>query len=169
MKGAGDRSTRRQSREWCVQILFQVDMNPDELDRVLSVFWSGNAADAKARAFTERLVRGVRTNIERVDGIIVKYTEHWDIGRMGIVERNAIRMAVYEMTFCPDIPPVVSINEAVDIAKYFSVDDSGRFVNGILDRIRIDGGRPARTRGPVGGSEGLAPEGGSGANQKPGT
>ncbi|NQU11506.1 transcription antitermination factor NusB, partial [bacterium] len=80
-----------------------------------------------------------------VDGQIEKYAEHWELGRIAAVDRNILRLAIYEMLFRDDIPPVVSINEAVEIAKRFSTRESGGFVNGILDRIKLDLTRPART------------------------
>ena len=139
-------STRREAREWALQLLFQLDVNPGEQDGAFRDFWSREKASEKARRFVEELVRGVRKNVQEIDGKIQKYTEHWDINRMGVVDRNVMRMAIYEMFFCRDIPPVVSINEAVDIAKYFSNNESGKFVNGILDRARQDLDRPGRER-----------------------
>jgi len=132
---------RREARECAVQLLFQLDMNPSkDLDATFKAFWSLNSRinDPRIRTFTETLVRGVRENIASIDSTIKKSAEHWDIKRMGVIDRNVMRMAIYEMLFCSDIPPAVSINEAVDIAKYFSCRESGRFVNGILDRIRKD-------------------------------
>lgn len=137
--------TRRNSREWAVQILFRLDMNPGELEPALKAFWADTEADDVSRRFTEEVVRGVRAEVAELDATIQKYAEHWDIHRMAVVDRNVLRMALYEMTHRADIPPVVSINEAVDIAKYFSSSEAGRFVNGILDRIRKDLPRPART------------------------
>jgi N utilization substance protein B len=138
-------STRRNAREWVLQLLFELDMNPCELDALLARFWEGRPCDAKVRRFTERLVRGVREHAEAIDRTIAGYLEHWDLHRMGGVDRNVLRMAFFELLFCDDIPPVVSINEAVDVAKYFSTGESGRFVNGILDRARKDLARPARS------------------------
>jgi len=131
-------ATRREAREWAVQILFQLDLNPGDVERVFDAFWREREADAQARAFAEELVRGIRGELKRIDGLITKYAEHWDLARMAVVDRNVMRIAIYEMLFCEDIPPVVSINEAVDIAKYFNTKESGRFVNGILDRARKD-------------------------------
>jgi len=131
-------STRREAREWGIQLLFQLDMNPAEMDSVLSTFWSDKKAEPKIREFTEQLVRGVRCNLVEIDGTIKKYAQNWRIDRMAALDRNVMRMAIYEMSFCKDIPPIVVINEAVDIAKYFSSNESGKFVNGILDRIRKD-------------------------------
>jgi len=138
---------RREARECAVQILFQLDLNPGCLDGIFNDFWTHARADDSARRFAEELVKGVRENLDTIDASVRKYAEHWDIGRMRVVDRNVIRLAVYEMFFRQDIPPVVSINEAVDIAKYFSDSKSGRFVNGILDRARLDLDRPARSAG----------------------
>ena len=80
-----------------------------------------------------------------IDERIAKYTDNWDLPRIAAVDRNILRLAMYEMLFRDDIPPVVSINEAVDIAKKFSTRESGAFVNGILDRLKADLTRPSRT------------------------
>jgi len=138
-------STRRDAREWAVQMLFGLDLNPQEPDKVFAPFWEDKQVDQATREFTESLVLGIRAQLERLDDIIRKVAQHWDVERMEIVDRNVIRMAVYEMLERPDIPPVVSINEAVDIAKYFSSFEAGKFVNGILDRVRKELDRPART------------------------
>ena len=138
-------ATRREAREWAVQILFQWDFNPGEMDRVLKDFWSERKGSARERQFAESLARGAIEKRESVDEAIRKYADNWDIRRMGAVDRNVMRIAVYEMLYRPDIPPVVSINEAVDIARDFSDDASAKFVNGILDRLRKDLDRPART------------------------
>ncbi len=145
-------ATRRICREWAVQLLFQLDLNPsDKLDEVFGLFWKGRRSDREARAFTEELVRGVREHATELDAYIAKIAEHWAIKRMGVIDRNVIRLATYEIRHRDDVPPVVSINEAVDIAKYFSSKESGKFVNGILDRARKDIERPARSpRSPKG-------------------
>jgi len=138
-------ATRREAREWAVQLLFQLDMNPaGDLGPVFHAFWAGQTPDTAAREFTEMLVRGVRENIDRIDQVLRDVAENWDIKRMGVLDRNVIRLGAYELLFTQDIPPAVTINEAVDIAKFFSSGESGRFVNGILDRIRHNMKRPAR-------------------------
>ncbi len=96
------------------------------------------------RLFAEPLIRGALENRVRVDDEIKRFAQNWGWHRMAAVYRNILRLAVYEMLFRDDIPPVVSINEAVDIAKKFSTADSGKFVNGILDRVRRELMRPAR-------------------------
>jgi transcription antitermination protein NusB len=160
---------RRDARERAVQFLFQYDLNrPDSLEDALNTFWDSQRASAiaedkadarwgekfelpplsseetAARLFAEPLIRGVLEKSKELDTTIVKYAKNWDLHRMAVVDRNILRLALYEMLFRDDIPPVVSINEAVDIAKKFSTEDSGKFVNGILDKVKGDLMRPAR-------------------------
>jgi N utilization substance protein B len=160
---------RREARERAVQFLFQSDVNPpDNLEESLAHFWASQraqaiadekgpamwgevrpfepptAAETSIRLFAEPLIRGVLENREKIDEEIRKYAQNWDMRRMAVVDRNILRLAIYEMLFRDDIPPVVSINEAVDIAKKFSTEDSGKFVNGLLDRVRGELLRPAR-------------------------
>lgn len=161
-------ATRRQAREWALQMLFQLDQNPAEnLDTAFVEFWKqqliahgedndnrANRAAApfdcdqlapqKIRAFTERVVRGVVQNREAIDRRLTGYVKNWPLHRMGGVERNVMRLAFYELFFEEETPPVVCINEAVDLAKYFSNADAGRFVNGVLDRAAKEVNRPAR-------------------------
>lgn len=129
-------ASRRQCREWVVQLLFILDMNKQELDQLFSDFWSDREAPAKARKFTEEHVRDIVNGMDKLDEVLRKYSHNWDLHRIGVIERNVIRMAIYEILFRDDIPAVVSINEAVDLAKYFGNTESGRFVNGILDNLR---------------------------------
>lgn len=139
---------RRHAREWAVQFLFQRDFNAADLDCALADFWSEKQANPKLRQFTEDLIRGVMDHLADLDAKIRAYAEHWDVKRMNAVDRNVIRLALYEMLYRPDIPPIVSINEAVEIAKAFSSLESGRFVNGILDRARKDLSRSSREAVP---------------------
>jgi N utilization substance protein B len=129
-------ATRRDGREWALQILFGLDLNRrDDLDAVFNYFFDVVAPDSgKMRGFTESIVRGVVEHRDEIDRKIEKYAEHWAVRRMGVVDRNVMRMAMYELLYCDDIPAPVVLNEAIDIAKYFSNAESGRFVNGVLDR-----------------------------------
>lgn len=138
---------RHEAREWAVQFLFQRDFNHGEIAAALGDFWHDRKTTDKSRAFAEELIRGVEAHRDEIDERIRRYAEHWDIKRMGAVDRNAMRVALFEMMFRPDIPPVVSINEAVEIAKALSGRESGKFVNGILDRACKDLDRPARAAG----------------------
>jgi transcription antitermination protein NusB len=163
------RGKRREARERALQFLFQHDLNaPENLDEALREFWSTQRASALAekstgptwgrpvelppptieeatiQLFAEPLIRGVIEHREKIDSEILKHTKNWALNRMAAVDRNVLRLAAYEMIFREDIPPIVSINEAVDIAKKFSTHDSGKFVNGILDQIRKELMRPLR-------------------------
>jgi N utilization substance protein B len=89
------------------------------------------------RPFFLQLVNGVLAAQPQIDFLIEKYSKNWKVQRMSCVDRNVMRVAVFEMLFCPDIPPKVSINEAIDVAKKFGTEESGAFINGIVDRIRI--------------------------------
>lgn len=137
-------SARHQARVLAVQFLFQRDFNPGDLAEALADFWEGRTAAAAVRAFAEELIRGVETHRAELDERLRAYAEHWDLERMGAVDRNIMRVALYEMRRRADIPPVVSINEAVELAKEFSGLESGKFVNGILDRAARDVRRPPR-------------------------
>ena len=139
---------RHEARQWAVQFLFQRDFNAGDIESALAEFWQDKKSGDKARLFAEELIKGVESKKEELDKLIRRYAEHWDVKRMGAVDRNVIRVALYEMTHRPDVPPVVSINEAVEIAKDLSGVESGKFVNGILDRACKEQDRPARAVAP---------------------
>ncbi|MEI8206711.1 MAG: transcription antitermination factor NusB, partial [Kiritimatiellales bacterium] len=141
---------RRQAREWAVQLLFQTEFNPENLDQALVDFWNDEEKKPAERdqTYVNEVVRGVIEKRREVDRTISKYTENWDVDRLGVLDRTILRVAVYEMLFRSDIPPVVSINEAVEIAKAYISKESGRFVNGVLDRIQKELDRPSRTHNP---------------------
>jgi len=129
-------ASRHEAREWAVQLLFQLDYNPGELDPVFEEFWSERKTTAKSRAFVEELVRGVLANKPALDKLIQSCAQNWSLARMAGVDRNIIRLSTYEMMYRTDIPAVVSINEAVEAAKALGDVSSSRFVNGLLDRLR---------------------------------
>ncbi len=144
-------ANRRNSREWALQMLFLADSNPplDGIDKTIADFWEmqaveGKPPDKNLRAFAEQLVRGVWENRDAIDARISGYLTNWTIDRIGGVDRNVLRIAAYELFHCEETPPVVILNEAVDIAKFFSTRDSGKFVNGVLDRAMKDVTRPPR-------------------------
>ncbi len=144
---------RREGREAAVQFLYQFDVNRRPVAELLADFWKlrsgpGKAeASPKTRAFTEELVQGVAAHRAEIDAHIVKCTANYEIHRIAVVDRNILRVGIYEMLYCTDVPPVVSINEAIEIAKKFGSEESGRFVNGILDRLRGELSRDARAAG----------------------
>jgi len=129
---------RTKARECALQILYQVDITKSGYNECQKDFWrtkKDKLIDDSIVEFANMLVKGTSENLEKIDGIIGNYATNWDISRMAVVDRNIMRLATYELIFLDDIPPKVSINEAVDIAKKYGDKDSGKFVNGILDKI----------------------------------
>ena len=129
-------SKRRKAREVALQFLYQLDLQ-GELDPSphAAEFWALHPLDADMREFADAIVRGAKTSQAKVDDIITRYTEHWDLDRMAVVDRNILRLAVYELGWRTETPPKVVINEAIEIAKKFGTRESSRFINGILDRV----------------------------------
>ena len=128
--------TRRQSRELAMQALFYMDMQKNASQEMLEYFCGCFCTSKKSRPFLIKLVNGVIEKKSRIDGLVERFSQNWKIDRMSCVDRNVMRIAVYEMLYCDDIPPKVSINEAVDIGKKFGTQESGAFINGIMDSIR---------------------------------
>lgn len=162
---------RREGREAAVQFLFHLDFHVKDTKHTLpnqpatesvpdADFWklrmSGEDPDEphfatarspiapKARAFAESLVRGVLENLDQLDALISKFSRNYLLSRLAAVDRNILRLAVYEILHNKEAPPVVAINEAIELAKKFGSEESGRFVNGLLDRIRAETPRPPR-------------------------
>jgi N utilization substance protein B len=136
---------RRDGREAAIQFLYQVDAHkPANVEEALKAFWKQNDEPQNVRDFATDLLRGALEKLPEVDAKIRTLADNWDFERLAVVDRNILRLAVYEMLFRPEIPPVVSINEAIEIAKKFSTAESGKFVNGLLDRVKKELLRPAR-------------------------
>ena len=126
---------RTQAREAALQILYHRDINPEPVESLLPSFWESAPVLPEVREYAERLVQGTLLHLDEIDETLAKYAEHWNLRRMAVVDRNIMRFAVYELLFVEEVPPKVVINEAVNIAKKFSQEESGKFVNGILDKI----------------------------------
>ncbi len=127
---------RRQAREIALQILYQLDLNPADPEEALELYWRTFDPPLELRDFASRIVKGVWENRSRIDQLIDQAAFHWRIDRMDRVDRNILRMGVFELLYCDDIPMKVAINEAVELGKKFgSAEDSKGFINGILDRI----------------------------------
>jgi transcription antitermination protein NusB len=127
---------RRKAREVALQFLYQLDQHGDTDPTAHEAeFWARHPVDKETQAFVSELVRGVTRRYAEVDKLIAQYTEHWDIDRMAVVDRNILRLAVWELLDHPSVPPKVAINEAIEIAKKFGTQESGRFINGVLDRV----------------------------------
>jgi N utilization substance protein B len=128
--------SRRQAREHALQILFQIDMTGDDPETVFEHHWHSVDVTPDTREFAERLVLGTFGNGPRIDEQIRSISENWRLERMATVDRNVIRLAIYEILHEKDTPAVVAINEAIEIAKRFGGEESAQFVNGVLDAVR---------------------------------
>jgi len=120
-----------------MQALFFMDVNRNISDEMLERFCDGFKPLHSERPFFLELVKGVISTLDKLDSIIERFSKNWRMSRMSPVDRNIMRIAAYEIIFCSDIPSKVSINEAVDIGKKFGTEESGAFINGIIDSIRI--------------------------------
>ena len=127
---------RRQSREYALQMLYQIEMGGEGEQEVFSSFWEGNNPPAESRAFAEMLVSGTLRNLASIDAILRQGLEHWRLPRIAAVDRSVLRLAVFEFLHEKETPPIVIIDEAIELAKRFGGDESGLFVNGVLDGIR---------------------------------
>lgn len=130
---------RTRAREYALQVLYQMDITRDDVLVALENFWQAHQEDGitqEIKDFSQSLVRGVVAHLEGIDVKISGYATNWQLERMAVIDRNVLRMSCFELIFCPDIPPKVSINEAVDLAKKYSGQDAGKFVNAILDKIK---------------------------------
>ena len=149
-------ATRRQAREWAIQMLTAADLNPPcDIPSFISTFWDELASldddegravvKGKIRSFSEERVVGVLENKSEIDGILVPLLDNWDIYRLGTVERAVLRMGIWEMKWS-DVPPPVVINEAIDLANWFSTPKSRTLVNAVLDKFAKNGERGAASR-----------------------
>jgi len=126
---------RRRSREYALQVLYQIDVTAEPVPEALRRFWSGRNVDEEVRARTVKLVRGVVGERDAIDERIRAAARHWRLERMAVVDRNVLRLAVCEL-LASDTPPAVVIDEAIEVARRFGSAESGAFINGILDAIR---------------------------------
>jgi len=128
---------RTKARECVLQVLYTMDVSCiKEAKEALEEFWAEHPSYSnEIREFAAELVGGVSKEMDRLDKTISEYATNWSLKRMAVVDRNILRFATFELLFREDIPPKVTINEAVDIAKKFGDANSGKFVNGILDKI----------------------------------
>jgi N utilization substance protein B len=126
---------RRKSRELALQALFYSDMSQKDSPEVIELFCDNFVNSKNDLPFFLKLVDGVIVSRPGIDAVIEQFSSNWKIARMSCVDRNIIRLAVFELFYCDDIPSKVSINEAVDIGKKFGTRESGAFINGILDSI----------------------------------
>lgn len=128
--------TRRYARELAMQALFSMDMNSTFSTEMLAEYSRSFPPNKRVGPYFQRLTEGVVQYKDHIDKVIEQYSSNWKVRRMACVDRNILRLAVFELLYCGDIPAKVSINEAIDIAKKFGSSESGSFINGILDSIR---------------------------------
>ncbi len=133
-RGASKVSLRTKSREFAMQMLFQWDMSEQEPAKLEAKFWRAAKAADSTRAFANRLFEGAVKDTAAIDELIVKQAENWRLERLAVIDRAILRLAIYELR-TTDTPPKVILNEAVDLAKKFSSEEAGAFVNGILDAV----------------------------------
>ncbi len=139
---------RTKAREIVLKILYAWDIVGGSLRDAVREYWLTNKAeDDEVRTFVNMLIQGVDDNIKTLDEVISECAKNWKLERMAVIDRNILRMASFELMFLADVPPKVSINEAIDIVKKYSSEESGKFVNGILDKIKnnTDAGENGKT------------------------
>ncbi|MGA2317765.1 MAG: transcription antitermination factor NusB [Thermodesulfobacteriota bacterium] len=127
---------RRKSREFALQVLYQLNITKQDALQVLTQFEGHFLSHGEADEFLKCLVLGVLEHFSELDRLIEKYSENWRLDRINIIDRNILRMALFELLYCEEIPPKVTINEAIDLGKRYGSEDSGSFINGILDQIQ---------------------------------
>ncbi len=126
---------RRKAREIAVQVLYGLDLSQGNIEETIDLFWKNFEAPEQVKAFSSVLVEGTWNNRKQIDTLIGGCAENWSVDRMSKVDKSILRMAVYELLYCQDIPPKVAINEAIDIGKLFGSENSGAFINGVLDAL----------------------------------
>ncbi|MDW8437514.1 MAG: transcription antitermination factor NusB [Chloroherpetonaceae bacterium] len=130
---------RRQIREVVMQVLYAYELRKEDIKKVSEgLIPEEILSQPKSRDFALGLIEKVVSNLPVIDAKIKNHADNWELDRMAVIDKNLMRMAIAEMMYFPDVPPKVSINEAIEIAKRYSTDKSGRFVNGILDAVRIE-------------------------------
>ena len=126
---------RTVARETALKLLYEQDLRKESVDELLERHFDENKLDPEIKEFTELLVRGTLEKVSEIDTLLKKYADNWDLERMAVIDRNILRFATFELIYLPDIPAKVAINEAVNIAKKYSQEKAGKFVNGVLDKI----------------------------------
>lgn len=127
---------RREARESTLQILFQLEFNDSDTDEVFRSFWKEKKASKDVKDYCRWLIKGITSQQEIIDRHIQSVSKRWRLSRMPIVDRNILRMAVFELLYEEDVAPAVVINEAIEIAKKFSGEEAAIFINGVLDALR---------------------------------
>ena len=128
--------SRRKAREIALQMIYSIDVSKSDIKDSLNLYWENNPEEHEVVEFANMLSTGTKDNLAKIDELITQYTKNWNLKRMASVDRNILRVAIFELVFYKDTPVNVVINEAVELAKKFSTSESGGFVNGILDKVK---------------------------------
>ncbi len=126
---------RRRAREFALQVLYQIDVAGYNVDKAYENCLKNLCPLEGVKGFSLEIVKGVAEHKKEIDDLIKKYSEHWVLDRMAVVDKNILRVAIFEIIYCDDLPYKVSIDEAIELAKRYGADDSPSFINGILDNI----------------------------------
>lgn len=129
---------RRKAREDTLRILFRLEFENKQIEKTLDQYWKSKKASEEIKEYSTWLVNGVISDQAKIDNIIQQVSEHWRISRMALIDRNILRMGVFELLYEENIAPAIVINEAIEIAKKYSGEEAATFVNGILDAVRKD-------------------------------
>jgi len=138
---------RTKSREYALQMLYQVDIRHGVAAQVVEEFWQEQDTVADVRGFANELFTGTMSHLPELDALITKHADNWDLKRMAVIDRNILRLGTFELLHGSDAPPKVCINEAIELAKRFGDAESGKFINGVLDAIHKSHVRSSASNG----------------------
>ncbi len=127
---------RRRSREFCLQVLYQLEITKQNALQAIGQLSEHFSPEEREDEFVKRIVLGVIERQQEIDRLIEERSDHWRLDRMTIIDRNILRIAIFELLHCSEVPPKVTLNEAIDLGKRYGSEESGSFINGILDRIQ---------------------------------
>jgi len=127
---------RHRARELALQILYQLDIRKERSEQILQEFWEENDTEKDVLNFANTLVKGVEEKRLEIDKLLTEFAFNWNLSRMSVIDRTILRLGSFEILFLKEIPPAVSIDEAIELAKTFGNDNSSKFVNGILNRVK---------------------------------
>jgi len=127
---------RRKARESALQILFQLEFDATHVKKKIDQYWKAKKPSKGIKDYSTWLIKGISTHKKEIDNIIQATSDHWRISRMALVDRNILRIAVFEILYEKDIAPAIIINEAIEIAKRYSSEEAAAFVNGVLDAVK---------------------------------
>ena len=126
---------RSKSREYALQMLYQVDIRNADCQQILKEFWQAHEPSQEVKEFANQLTEGTVKHLPDIDPLIARHADNWNLKRMAVIDRNILRLGVYELFYVREVPPKVCLNEAIELAKRFGDAESGKFINGILDSV----------------------------------